>query len=154
MKTMATLIGLAVTALVVAAMLLAALIELLMKLVIPISIGVAVWLIVRARRRNQQPAPIAANQPDLPQVDEQSVTAAPALAPAPVQAVPALPPVLAHQHRSYVVVGRDSGFTAQAPGGYLRVDSPSSCAPIPVDHSALVARHLGRRPSRARSTRP
>lgn len=153
MKTMATLVGLAVTALVVAAYLLAALIELLMKLAIPSAIGVAVWLIVRARRRNR-PAPIAANQPDPPQVEVPSAPAAPAPAPAPVQSAPALPPVLAHQHRSYVVVGRDIGFTAPAPGGYLRADSPSSWAPIPVDHSALVARHLGRRPSRARSTRP
>lgn len=152
MKTMATLAGMAVTVLAVSAMLLAALIELLLKLVIPISIGVAIWLFVRARRRNQHPA-TGANQPAPHQVEEQSA-ASPAGTQAPVQAVPALPPVLTHQHRSYVVVGRDSGFTAQAPGGYLRVDTPNSCAPMPVDHSALVARHLGRRPSRARSTRP
>lgn len=162
MKTMATLVkamlvlaGLAVAALWVAAMLLVALIELLIKALIPIAIVVAIYLILRARRR-RQPTPQAASPEATTQPQQAELPAAPAepAPPEPISPALALPPVQAHKHRSYVVVGRDNGFTAPGADGYLHLNSADPCAPAPADHSALLARHLGRRTSRARSTRP
>lgn len=159
MKTMATLVkamlalaGLAVTALWVSAMLLVALIEVLIKALIPIAVVIAVYLILRARRRH---APQAAAQTTTtgPAQQLSKVPAEPA-PPNPIAPARALPSVQTHKHRSYVVVGRDHGFTAPATEGYLRLDAATPCAPATADHSALLARHLGRRPSRSRSTRP
>ncbi|SHW37041.1 hypothetical protein [Mycobacteroides abscessus] len=159
MKTMATLVkamlalaGLAVTALWVSAMLLVALIEVLIKALIPIAVVIAVYLILRARRRH---APQAAG-PTTTTGPVQQLSKVPA-EPAPPKTIAparALPSVQTHKHRSYVVVGRDHGFTAPATEGYLRLDAATPCAPATADHSALLARHLGRRPSRSRGTRP
>lgn len=159
MKTMATLVkamlalaGLAVTALWVSAMLLVALIEVLIKALIPIAVVIAVYLILRARRRHapQAAAPTTTTGP-VQQLSKVPAEPAPAKTIAPARA---LPSVQTHKHRSYVVVGRDHGFTAPATEGYLRLDAATPCAPATADHSALLARHLGRRPSRSRSTRP
>lgn len=66
-------------------------------------------------------------------------------------------PLLAHKDRSYVVVGREHGFTADRSEAYLRLDDVSAPRPVPGagDHSALVARYSARRRAeRTRSTRP
>ncbi|QSN49598.1 hypothetical protein [Mycobacteroides abscessus] len=65
--------------------------------------------------------------------------------------------VLAHKDRSYVVVGRDHGFTAARSDAYLRLGDapPPRSVPVEGDHSALVARYSARRRAeRTRSTRP
>lgn len=65
--------------------------------------------------------------------------------------------LLGHKDRSYVVVGRDHGFTAGRSDAYLRLGdiAPTRRSSAEGDHSALVARYSARRRAeRTRSTRP
>ena len=166
MKALLAVLGVLIT---VGVVVVCAVVELLVKLVPLLGLaawiwfGIKVWRRWRERRDNRDhiDAPWEWEHPAqgaVPLGEGSLPTPPPAAIPvAPIPALPpaaSLPPVMAHQDRSFVVRGHDSGLLSDRDDGYLYVSAQDlpRVPRVPASHPHNVAarRTSGRREVRRR----